>query len=126
MTASQESDHAEIRATICRLGELIDSSQMNGDDRSALQAQLESLREDVEEHFESHEIPESFHAVLQQTEAYTVSRLGDDQPEFSDLKLSWKDFQNTISNAIESWEAKHPRLSASFTNFANILSKAGI
>ena len=126
MTAAQEGDQQEIRETIRRLDDLIKSSTMDDEDRKALQTQLENLSNDVEEHFESHEIPDSFHAVLQQTEAYTVSRLGDDEPAVSDLSLGWKDFQNSIKSAIESWEAKHPRLSASFMTFANILSKAGI
>ena len=123
---SHDTHQTEITATLDRLTQLVESSPTDANERQNILTSLVTLRQEVDEHFASHALPDTFHAILQDTESYVISRLGNDSPPDDDLDISWQDLGVSIQQSLRNWEAKHPRLSGTFMRFMNILSRAGV
>tara|TARA_R110002073_G_scaffold275657_1_gene439435 strand:- start:126 stop:518 length:393 start_codon:yes stop_codon:yes gene_type:complete len=119
----------DIQATLSRLDGLVETSQFGDEgERSALRQQLAELRREVGE-LKEDALPVTLHNALQQAEGLAVRRLVDSSEKggASDIAdLSWEDLGRSIEQAIESWEAQHPRLAVALMNFSEVLSKLGI
>ncbi len=121
-------EREEIIATIDRLEQVAQSSHAETSERQELLGLLSTLRREVDDHFEKEGLPDTFHSILQQAESVASKRLGNEASEKDDidLDLSWKELQSSLAQGLESWEAKHPKLHATFLNLCSLLSKAGI
>jgi hypothetical protein len=117
----------ETDRTLTRLYRLVETSGFEDEEeRSEILRRLYALKQEMMHGPEGESLPESFHAALQHTETFAISRLGDDTSGSEDLELSWNDFRKSLRTAIERWEGMHPKLAAAFMDLTSALSKLGI
>jgi hypothetical protein len=125
---SDDPSLAAITQRVESLSRLVETSHFEEEEeRANLLRQLKDLNREIVDGFETHGLPDTFHEALQHTETYAISRLGgEDSKSEEDLDVSWHDLRTTLSNLIDSWEAKHPAIGAAFMNVMSMLSKLGI
>ena len=121
-----------IKAAVARLHALIETSDLEDEEkRDALLTRLNQLDREITAPT-GENIPDSLHEALRRTEGLAVSRLlspGSKEAESASsggLDLHWKDELEAIETALQSWEARHPRLCSAFLSFTDILSKLGV